>query len=651
MPGQYSPFHTYETGDRRKHIVMSGKQFEYALRFLQQSPVIVFDFETSGLRWFKDSVGVGIGLGGWDAQGFQAFYIPYRHATRENQLDIRLIHRPIGQLLADPSKKKVGHNLKFDIHFARREGWHVAGEFFDTMIAAHLFDENRRIGLKARAEQDLGRKDAGVWEKKISAYVLELARANKIGVKKYRNLYGYSEVPASLCGKYCCHDVEFTALLYQFYESRSVPDKYPRIWKTEMDLLDALVDMEEMGLPINVDYLEGLRGSLKGVLKSLELKIQNTLGVKKEIQLGSDDAVRKLLTDLRCDLKKKTKKDALSVDREVLESFAHKHPVIPMIIEWRDAEKIRSTYTSSILARIDGHNVLHSDFQQVGTNSGRLACKEPNFQNQPVDNNKRALLHSGKKLADGGIDPWSVRRAYVNRGKGWIRQFWDYSQIELRVLAYYSQDPVMLSAYINGEDIHSRTSMEVFGTVDKTFRRLSKVINFGLAYGLTEAGFARQAKIPQEDASRFMSKYFERYYGVAIFRRKFWQTVRFHDCFFQNLFGRPRRVSWIDSTNKWERLSGERQSFATLIQGTAAELTKESIVRIHKYFKAEKIPAYLVATVHDEIQIDCHTDVLEQVARAVKQLMEDYREFEPVPIVADGEYTITSWSDKKGLPI
>jgi len=385
-------------------------------------------------------------------------------------------------------------------------------------------------------------------------------------------------------------------------------------------------------------------------LESLELQIQSMLGGRR-IHLGSDDEVRQLLLGLGCQLTKRTRAKALSVDREVLDFFSDHHPVIPLLKEWREAEKIRSTYTNSILIRLDSKNILHADFQQVGTNTGRLSCREPNFQNQPNDSDERAIKFSGKKLEHGGYDPWSVRRAFGTRGKGWVRQYWDYSQIELRVLAYYSRDPVMVDAYLNGEDIHSRTSQEVFETTEKSMRRVAKIINFGLSYCMTDVGLSRQAKIPKEDAVKFLAKFFQRYAGVATFREVFWNQVRRDKGMFQNIFGRPRRVPGILSPDKWERLTAERQAIATLIQGTAAELTKESIVRVHRFFKEEKLPAYLSNTVHDEIQVDCHTDVLEVVAKGMKKRMEDFEEFKPIPIIVDGDYTVQSWADKKGLPI
>lgn len=652
MPVQVNPFLSYESPYPDKSLVMSGGAFNRMLNFLSCSPVVVFDHETSGLEWFKDARSCGLALAGWDKSTGEAhsFYVPYRHRTGEVQLDISAIGPALKDLLADESRTKVAHNIKFDEHFSRREGWMVGGPRYDTMIAARLFDENRPLALKTRAAQDLGRNDADEWETKVEREVVRLARIHRMKKTDYKSKYGYSQVAIPMAGIYACLDVEFTLQLYGLYERAEISTTYPRIWGTEMRLTEALCDMEEAGLPIDVDYLENLRDSLHGVKAGLEMEIEKLLG--REINLGSDDELRNLLVNgLGLHLTKLTKAKALSVDREVLESFESHHPVIKLILDWRDAEKLYSTYTTSILKQLDDRNLLHANFQQVGTDTGRLSCRQPNFQNMPTDDDKRAEKNSGCDLEHGGIDPWSIRRAFGNRGKGWVRLYFDYSQIELRVLAFYTKDPVMVDNYIKGGDIHERTSLEVFGSKEKKHRRISKVINFGLSYCMTELGLSRQAKIPYDDAEKFLATFFQRYQGVTSFRKRFWAQVRAQGCRFQNLFGRPRRVPHIVSPNDYHRGRGERQAIATLIQGTAAELTKESLVRVHERFKREGLPAYLVNTVHDEIQVDCHAEALVSVCSAMKEEMERFPEFDPIPVVVDGDYSTQSWADKKGLPI
>lgn len=963
MPVQINPCLKYDTGYPNKHLVLDTNEMTFMLDFLANKPLI-FDFETSGLDWFKKARACGVGLGTWDDLGvIQSYYVPYRHATGESQLREDIVLPWLKLLLEDPNTLKVAHNIKFDEHIARCDGIEVKGPRYDTMVAARLYDENRGATLKGRAVEDLGCLDASVYEKQVNDEVYKLAKSHKMPVSQYRNMYGYSQINIPLCGTYGCFDIEYTGGLYKFYEKYNIANGYKRVWDNEMQLTQVLCDMEESGLLIDVDYLKTLRAALGGVLVALEESVKHQLG-GYEFNIASDNELREMLVSkLGIVLVKLTKKGQYAVDKDVLSQHVDTHPVLKQVIDWKEADKIYTTYTQSILDRLDKQNVVHTDFQQVGTyclaggelvltnrgyvpvetvkqgdlvithtgkarevtwvgenglqpiyktslengltlrttgnhgyhmfyqdiwvpanrlgigdlvtiqsqkeewrkiegwfdfsvsswgrvrndktgnilkcraknkwghlkvqlyrnnaqtrktgdrkdfavhrlvaqaflgagvaketrhlsgfgwenvienlewgtskdnskdaqkhgsyfrgslkstkldwkaverirntpfvrsearlgrvgtdrqlaselgvsrelirdvrlgkrwvakgtsgkrtkfgfsvvkdvivepnlgmtygltvaedcshvtggivthNTGRLSCRNPNLQNQSADSNDRALKHSGKSLEDGGIDPWSVRRAYINKGEGWVRLLFDYSQIELRVLAFYSRDPVLVDAYLKGEDIHSRTSLEVFGTKEKAKRRLAKVINFGLSYGMAEKGFAAQTGISLADATTYLAKFFERYKGVATFKAKFWDEVRRNGGFFQNIFGRPRRIGNMNSRDDYERGKAERKAIATLIQGTAAELTKESLVRISHYLKQEDLPAYLVSTVHDEIQIDCKVEVMAQVAREVKRLMEDFSMFDPIPIIVDAEYTVTSWADKQKVPL
>lgn len=636
-----------------KQLVLTGDHFQAMINFLKSSPALVFDFETSGLEYFKHASACGIALAGWDrsTSNLYNFYVPFRHQTGEPQLDLSLISPAIRELLGNESQIKVAHNLKFDEHMARKEGWAVKGPRYDTMIAARLFDENRRVALKYRALTDLNRSDADYWETLLNKQVSALAAAAKMKVGQYRSLFGYSQIFTYYAGAYACFDVEFTAGLYCKYENLNLSNYYKRIWQTEMNLTEVLCDMEEFGLPIDVEYLEQLRSVLRKSQKQLSFQIDRYLS-GRSFNLNSEDELRTFLQrDLGIKLTKTTKTGRLAVDNTVLEFFSDLYPVLRLIMKWREAEKLVSTYTTSILDRLDVNNILHPDFNQVGTNTGRFSAKNPNLQNQPGDSNARAKEFSGKGLEDGGIDPWSIRRAFVNRGKGWVRLFFDYSQIELRVLAYYSQDPIMVKAFLEGEDIHTRTSLEVFNRKDKDSRSMAKRINFGLSYGMTAKGLSRQIKRSENEAEDYLRKFDERYSGIDNFRRSLFNYIRNNKCQFRNLFGRTRRIPKIVSDKGYERGRSERQAIATIVQGTAAEIMKESMVRTWKMFKAENLPAHLVVTVHDEQQVDSHTSILSYIVPKIKTLMEDYPEFAPIPIVVDGEYSTTSWADKKPLPI
>jgi DNA polymerase-1 len=651
MAVQTEAFLSYDTGHPDRKLVLNGQQAEEALRVLDASPALVLDHETSGTSWWAHSRACGLALAGWDGPRLRSYYFPWAHDTGERcQLDIQQVGPGIGRLLAS-DKLKIAHHAAFELHFCRQRGWKVGGPLYDTMVAAHLVDPDRLIGLKDRAEQDLGRKDAHEHEERVKARVATLAWERGLGLNEYRERYGYSQVPVAVAGPYACLDVEYTGGLYQLYEGKMGLSTGPqaRVTATEMRLVRVLADMEERGMLVDAGYLIRLRELLRAEAARLQQEIYRLLGF--QFDLGSDEQLRDLLCGrLHLPLTKLTKSRAcLSVDAEVLEENKQAHPAIPLILQWRETDKIQSTYTGSILERLDGNSVLHSAYQQVGAATARMSCRQPNFQNQPTDDNDRAIAATGLPLEKGGKDPWSVRRAFVVP-KGMCRVFMDYSQIELRVMAFYSRDPNMVDAYQKGEDIHSRTSLLVFGTAEKSKRRLAKQGNFGTAYGLGIQGFARKTGVSEEAARDFQEKFAVAYPGLINWKRTFLEDTRNRQCVARNLFGRQRAFPDLLHPDKWVRGGAERGAIASYIQGTAAELAKESMVRIADRFSAEKLEAAQVAVVHDEIQADCPILELTRVVRIMREEMERYPEFAPVPISVEGEWSVESWADKKKLP-
>lgn len=661
MVVQRTAFSTVQNDDPSKRLVTDASTFEKLIRFLETRKVLVFDYETSGTAWHRHAEACGVGLGSWDDAGrLWAAYVPFAHRGTSRQLDRNVVVPALLGLLRNPNTIKIAHNIKFEDHFTRKLGGVVAGPRYDTMIAARLYDENYEMGLEKRAARDLGRRDAFDQKKMVDAEVMRLAKTNRMRIKAYKSKFGYSELNPELCGFYGCTDIHHTGGLYSFYETWGLSSRYPRIWPTEMALTEVLADMEQNGLPVNVEYLHGLRETLARELEHIEGQMRQVLG-QAMIEPGNDNQVRWLLTKaLHIPLTVKTKgsrdtaKELESVQADVLEGFAHMHPAIQMILDWREAEKLLNTYTLSILDKCDDNNVVHGDLQQVGTNTGRLSCREPNYQNMPSESERRSVAATGKKLEEGGKDPWSIRRAFIvpqnDSRRRRVRLYFDYSQIELRVLAWYSRDPIMTDAFLKGEDIHKRTAMEVFETYDKDVRRKAKVINFGLSYCLTDKGFARQAGIPLAEATVFLDKFFARYRGIKDFRINFWAGIRGNpEHAFNNVFGRTRRLPNIVDPVKWIRERAERQAIGTLIQGTAAELTKESLVRVSQWAKANQVPLDLVNTVHDEIQMDTWEDCLPLVVPNVKRMMEAYPEFQPIPVITDCEASVTTWADKEEL--
>lgn len=646
MAYQIQAFEDFVAPTPAATIVRDTATFAQMLAMLSAQPVIAWDTETSGLAWWAHARACGHAFAARVDGVLRAWYVPVRHYTGEPQLPESVVYPEIQRLLEDPAKTIVGHNLKFDEHMGRREGWRVRGKRYDTLIAARMYDERRALALKARAKDDLGYSDAHDLESRLQVEIYRLAKNTRMKIEDYRNRYGYSQVPVNLCGVYACKDAQYTWELYELYERWGVSSHYARIWNTEMRLIEVLCDMEEHGMRVDREYLQTLNDVTGAAMAGIEDRIRAVLGTSM-FRLGSDDELRRFMVeDLKLPLTRRTKGHQLAVDSDVLSTFVpmDRTGVLAMILEWRDAEKIHSTYTRSILDKLDGSGILHGSFNQAGTNTGRMSSSDPNLQNFSTDNDARAKAATGKSLEDGGADPWSVRRAFLAEGPKRPRLILDYSQIELRVIAFYSKDPIMTDVYLTGGDIHKRTAAEV-----GVPRRVAKVINFGISYGLTPMGMSRQVGVTVEEAEKFMRTFEERYQGLVKFRLKFWAEVARNGGQFSNRFGRTRRVPEINSYREWERGRAQRQAIATLIQGTAAELTKEALVRIHDWIQQSKAPAALVSTVHDELWIDTDVQSLVEVGKAAKRLMEDFSEFQPIPITVSGSYTVTNWAEKKEI--
>jgi len=658
----------YHRDDPLHRVVRTVPELRRALSWLAQQRSVTVDTETSGLAWYRDASICGVSMAAFREDGaVQSYYFPIRHQTGEAQLPPDVVLAGVRDILEDERIEKVWFNKKFDEHMFRREGVRMRGPMRDVMLEAHLYNENGPLALKDRAALDLGDPRAHAHERILGRSIARLAKESKCGVEDYKDRFGYARVSVPLAGVYACYDVEFTARLGQLYDRQGVRDFFRSTYSTELALIPVLCEMEEHGLPVNPDYLEWLAQETDEAMEKLRPRIREAAG-GHELDPASDQEVIHYLTKVAgVTLVKETKagvKDRwkardedrehvpkYAVDAEVLGQLAEHYPVCQLILDYREAAKLRGTYTTSILERTGYDGCVHGDFKQLGTNTGRLSSEKPNLQNFSSDSDERALAFSGKKVEDGGTDPWSVKRAFVNRAPGWGRLYNDYSQIELRVLAKYSMDPVMLETYLANEDIHSRTSLEVFGNKEKSQRRKAKIINFGLSYCMSPSGYTKQAKVDVAQGERDMARFFARYARIGPFREEFWAQCRGRNPpSFRNMFGRPRRIPLLNADDKWVRLRAERQAIGSLIQGTAAELTKESLVRIWTWEQTARTGMKLCSTIHDEISMDMEEKIMPDVVRALVPMMETFPQFDPIPILVDSEWSTTNWSEKKKLP-
>lgn len=391
--------------------------------------------------------------------------------------------------------------------------------------------------------------------------------------------------------------------------------------KLDLPLVDVLIKMENNGILVDKLYAESLKQNIQKDISEIKEKIYKIAGL--EFNLNSPKQLSFILFEKLKLPPVKKKKTGYSTDEEVLQKLKEVHPIIPLLLQYRELEKLKNTYIEPLESHINPTtNRIHTVFNLVGTATGRLSSEEPNMQNIPV---KTEL---GKKIRQIFVAPQNYKLVSL-----------DYSQIELRILAHFSKDETLVTAFMNNKDIHSSTACEIFGIneedVDETYRRTAKVINFGIIYGITPQGLAKELNVPVELAADYIKKYFDKYKGV-----KKWidETIKFAKLngYVKTLFGRIRPIPEINSTNKQLVSFGERLAVNSPIQGTAADIIKLAMIKIDEYIENENLTekVKMLLQIHDELLFEIHEDVLSQTVEQIKNIMEKVVELE-VPIVVD----------------
>jgi DNA polymerase-1 len=647
IPVQTSLFSYFEIQkDPRFTVITTGDELQKAEQFLAAQRVRAFDYETSGLRWWS---GARICGAAWAARDpaepeARAFYVPFRHQTGQHQLEDEKALAFCAGLLKDDATK-VAHNLKFERHFSREDGLDLAGGFHDTQVMAKLHEEEELAGLDA-VTQRMGSDEVSRWSKMLTIETTRIAKVAGLSKTELKERFGYSLICAHFLGQYACSDAFWTLKAYDHYQKLGIPDQFSRIYPTEIALTEVLADMEKVGVPLDREYLKQLHAKSEAEREQQVKAFFQEIGAEP-INLASDDELRWLITQkLGLSIPKQTASGQDSVDKEVLGHLKKQCPPLARVLRIRELDKIVSTYTLSLIDLCDASGILHTDMQQLGTRTGRLSCRKPNLTN--VTSDQMQLDEDGDPTEE--IDPESIRCAFMVQrpdnlfGEPSVRIFLDFQQIELKVLAHYTQDPLLMHAYLNDLDIHDETEMAVFGT-KKINRRYAKVLNFGISFCMSEIGFARNTGLSEEEAKKHMAVFYEKYRGISRFRDGFWRYVASQGGRFANMFGRARYLPWILSETFWQKKRAQRQAIATLIQGTAAELTKESLVRIYRFLKEHNLRSRITLVVHDEVQIDAPVSELLVVARNAKRLMELYPEFDPIPIRVSTKYSSETWAE------
>jgi len=560
---------------------------------LEKTEMFAIDTETTSKDPMKANL---VGLS-FSMKPDEAFYIPCVHDYPEApaQLELKKVLSQLKPVLESPDIKKIGQNIKYDWMVLKRHGINLAGVMFDTMLASYLINPSKRA-------HNLDQIALDFLDHKTITYK-EIAGKGKKDVS-------FAEIPLEKAVPYSCEDADITLMAYHvlmpLIDNAGLMELYNNV---ELPLVPVLMNMEMTGVCVDKQKLMDLSKSFEHQLEQLESMIYSMAGEEFNIR-SSQQLGRILFEKLKLPVQKKTKKKTgYSTDVNVLTALADKHELPEIILRHRTLAKLKSTYTDALLDLIHPETGrIHTSYNQTVTATGRLSSSDPNLQNIPI-------------RTDEGME---IRKAFVPR-KDWTLVSADYSQIELRILAHYAADDILIEAFKNDEDIHTRTATEVFQVfpsfVTSELRRQAKVINFGIVYGMSPYGLSKELGISRKMAKIYIDNYFGRYKGVKRFvdqtisdARKTQKT--------STLLGRIRLLPDINSSNKVVREFAERTAINTPVQGTAADLIKLAMIRVNAAFREGGLNSAMLLSVHDEIVFEVPPEELASVKVLVKEIME-----------------------------
>ncbi len=577
--------------ERRDRIIRTREEFKELLKIVSNKSLIALEIETTSQNEM-DAELVSVALC-WEDD--TAWYVPVGHKCADCgiQLTAAEVLHGLESVLGAKSPAKAGHNLKFQWVVLKRNGIELDGMAFDTMLASYLLDPGGQShGLDRVAGEHLGEA--------IESYQDMTGRG--------KGQISFAEVEFVKASEYSCCDVEtvwrLVPVLREKLAQSGLKDLYELI---ELPLTEVLADMEQRGILVDSEKLETLAIEFEKALDQKAGLIYEMAG--EEFNIQSPKQLGYILFEkLGLRVIKKTKSGP-STDTSVLEDLALEHPMADYVLAYRTLSKLKGTYADALPKLIDpATGRIHTSFNQTVTATGRLSSSNPNLQNIPIRTDE------GKK----------IREAFI-AAPGNLLMSADYSQIELRVLAHYSGDESLIEAFRNDEDVHRRTSAEIFGVgvdeVTPEMRRQAKMINFGIAYGMSPFGLSQRLRISTKVAKAAIDRYFERYSGV---RRFIDEAVRMARelGYAETLLGRRRPIPELQSRNFTIRQLGERLAINTPIQGTSADLIKKAMIDIHLALKKEGLRAEMLLQVHDELLFEVPQEEMVRVQDLVRKKME-----------------------------
>jgi len=607
--GLWDQFSSREEEKTGYELCLSREELESLVEKIKKKGMVSLDTETTSKNPMEARL---VGLS-FSVEEKEAFYVPvgHRYPGVERQIDLRECLDFLREVLEDDAIKKVGQNIKYDAEVLKLHGIDLKGIYFDTMIASYVINPGlRQHNLDYLAQHYLNHKMIGY--------------SDVVG--KGKGAQNFSEVHLELARDYSCEDADITLRLMHRLEDQLRRDKNEDLfYNLEMKLLPVLMDMELAGIKIDTIFFETMSASFADQLKMIEKEIYDEAGMEFNIhspkQLGYV-----LFEKLQLPVQGKTAKTkSFSTDVKVLKKLSALPQKTPgLVLRYRTLSKLKSTYLDALVRMVDSRTGrIHTSFNQTVAATGRLSSSNPNLQNIPVR----------------GIEGREIRKGFIAEG-GCVLLSADYSQVELRILAHYSEDKAFTDAFERGDDVHALTAADILGVerdlVTPDMRRIAKAINFGIIYGMGPQKLSEEVGIPSRDAREYIEAYYEKYQGVARFKEEMIRMAR-EKGYVTTLLNRRRYLPDILHRNRVIRGESERMAVNTPVQGTAADLIKLAMIRIANRLRGNGFQTRMLLQVHDELVFEVPEDELEVLIPVVEEEMEGVYPLR-VPLKVDTGY-------------
>ena len=589
---------------RNYETVLTEKQLDAWLKKLGKADLVALDTETTSLDPMKAEL-VGLSFA---VEAGTAAYVPlaHRYAGAPQQLDRAAVLTRMRPWLEDARRPKLGQNAKYDMHVLANLDIRLVGVAHDTLLQSYLLESHRPHDMDSLAARHLNMK------------TLTYDEVTGKGAARI----GFEQVTVERATEYSAEDADVTLRLHQaLYPQVQAEEKLERIYReVEMPLVAVLFNMERNGVLLDIALLKELSREFGEKMAAIEGEAHAQAG--QPFNINSPRQIQEILFEKQ-GLKpvKKTPSGQPSTDEESLEELALDHPLPKLILDYRTLAKLKSTYTDKLPESINPRTGrVHTNYGQAVAVTGRLASNDPNLQNIPI------RTAEGRRIREAFIAPPGAHIVSA-----------DYSQIELRIMAHISHDASLLAAFAAGEDIHTATAAEIFGLSPKAVgaeqRRYAKVINFGLIYGMSAFGLARQLGLERAAAQQYMDRYFTRYPGVAEYMKRTREQARERG-YVETVFGRRLWLPEITSSNPARRQGAERAAINAPMQGTAADLIKMAMIVVDRWLAERRLAARLIMQVHDELVLEVPDAELAEVRRELPKLMNGVAKL-AVPLVVD----------------